>query len=133
MNSWDQLDNGFKALFGLIGVIGTFLGIGKVFRMNKLDGANNAANIAGAETEQVAAHTVSYELERLSQATELLQKKIDELSARVTELSAEVHRLNNSRQTALTLLKRIDLKAEDPHEKFQVLLDTAIINLESRE
>lgn len=129
MMGWDQLDNGFKALFGLIGIVGAFLGGGKLIRLNRADNATNQANIAAVETEQVASNSVSTELARLSAAVEAQNKKIEELTTKVTTLESEVHRLNNGRQTALKLLKKIEY-CEECHDKYGVLLETAIATLE---
>lgn len=126
---WDQLDNGFKALFGLIGIIGAFLGGGKLIRINQTDSAVNKADIAAVETEQVASHSVSMELARLSAAVAEQSKRIEDLTTKVTTLESEVHRLNNGRQTALKLLKKIEY-CEECHDKYGVLLETAIATLE---
>lgn len=127
--SWEQLDTGFKVLFGLFGTVAGFLGIGKLARLNKADAASNDAAIAVTISEQTVSQSVTNELERLAVMVEAQNKKIDDLMTKVAHLEAEVHRLNNGRQTALKLLRKINLCGECD-AKYGVLLETAITNLD---
>ncbi len=129
---WEAMDNGFKVLFGLFGLLAAFLTGGKAIRLNRADTAVTNAAVAGASAEEAANNSVANEVARLSALVSEYGKKVDLLSTQVQELKDEVSRLHNGRTTALKLLRKIELCAEC-RSKFGVLLETAITSLEEED
>lgn len=129
---WEALDTGFKTLFGLFAIVATFLGGGKLIRINRADSATTDANVASVKAEEAAANSVASEVARLSALVKEQGQKIDLMSQQIQELKEELGRVHNGRTTALKLLRKIDLCAKCDAQ-FAVLLETAITSLEDED
>lgn len=123
--SWGDLDNGFKALFGLIGTVLVLLGGGKVWRANRADSAATNTTISSSATENAANLSVLAELNRLSALVNEQGGKIDTLREEVAQLKAELGDVHSNRRTALKLLRKIVL-CDTCQATVGVLLETAI-------
>lgn len=126
------MDTGFKILFGLFALLSAFLGGGRAMRMNRTDEANTNANVASIKAEEVASNSVANEVARLSTLVKEQGQKIDLMSQQIQELKDELGRVHNGRNTALKLLRKIDLCGECDN-RFGVLLETAITSLEDED
>jgi TolA-binding protein len=126
--SWNDLDTGFKALFGLIGTLLVLLGAGKAWRTNRADSAATTTAISGSQSENAANLSVTSELKRLSALVNEQGTKIDSLREEVAQLKTELGDVHNNRRTALKLLRKINL-CTTCDSAIGVLLETAIDTL----